>query len=77
VIPVEQPGGPPKLFLNPAVWGPVGGNVYIGEGYLNSGVFDKAMTTDAFDLKFETPGTFDYICVLHPMMVAKITVEES
>jgi plastocyanin len=74
MVPVEN--GPPKLVPNPAVWGPVGGNVYNGEGYLNSGVFDKTFNTDTFDLKFDTPGSYDYICVLHPMMVAKVIVEE-
>jgi plastocyanin len=74
IVPVEN--APPKLIPNPAVWGSVGGNAYSGEGYLNSGVFDKTMNTDTFDLKFDTPGTYDYLCVLHSMMVAKITVEE-
>jgi plastocyanin len=61
---------------NPEVSIPVGGNVYSGEGYPNSGVFEKSFYTDTFDPIFDGPGTFDYICVLHPMMVAKITVEE-
>jgi hypothetical protein len=73
--PVEN--GPPMLVANPEVWFPVGGNDYSGKGYINSGLFDKLMTgVDTFYLKFKTPGTFDYLCILHPGMTGKVVVTE-
>lgn len=35
-------------------------------GFMNAG--------DTFSYKFETPGTYDYICTLHPWMMGVVTV---
>lgn len=40
-----------------------------------AGVHSRALDTDeTFDFTFATPGTFDYICGLHPQMKGTITV---
>lgn len=31
-------------------------------------------TNDQFSYQFNTPGTFEYFCALHPQMIGKITV---
>lgn len=36
-----------------------------------SGALD---TNDRFSYEFNTPGTFEYFCALHPQMIGKITV---
>ncbi|MFJ4192790.1 cupredoxin family copper-binding protein [Pseudomonas sp. NPDC089534] len=38
-----------------------------------SGALD---TDDTFSWVFETPGEFDYFCVLHPQMIGKIVVTQ-
>ena len=81
VLPEPQPGGPPKLVLNPAVLNPAGGRVYSGTGYFNSGWLNGATTPApgprSYALTFDTPGRFAYYCVLHDDqgMVAHITVQ--
>ncbi|MGE7956786.1 cupredoxin domain-containing protein [Pseudomonas sp. NPDC089530] len=34
-------------------------------------------TNDSFSYVFETPGTYEYFCVLHPQMIGKIIVNPS
>ncbi len=81
VLPEPQPGGPPKLVLNPAVLNPAGGRVYSGAGYFNSGwlngTTNPAPGPRSYALTFDTPGRFEYYCVLHDDqgMVAHITVQ--
>ncbi|UMZ13665.1 cupredoxin domain-containing protein [Pseudomonas sp. MPFS] len=31
-------------------------------------------TNDSFSYQFDTPGTYEYFCVLHPQMIGKIIV---
>jgi plastocyanin len=33
-------------------------------------------TDEAFSYKFETPGTYEYFCSLHPRMVARVIVSK-
>lgn len=67
-----QSNGPPKLVLNPEELAPAGEGTYHGTGYFNSGFIwgSKAPQPGArsYTLKFDTPGTYEYICVLHDMM---------
>lgn len=67
----------PQLMFNPAVLFPAGGPAYDGTGYVNSGVaLDPS--TPPFVLKFTTPGTYEYLCPIHPnYMRARVIVQEA
>ncbi len=60
------------MALNPVVMAPAGGSTYSGKGYFNSGWIwgtkDPFPGSRTYSLKFDTPGTYEYICVLHDMM---------
>jgi len=52
------------------------------ENYINSGwlwpegqALEGLMNINNFSVKFETPGTYDYLCLLHPWMVGKVIVK--
>ncbi len=78
VMPQPQAGGPPKLQLNPVVLAPAGDAAnWNGAGYLNSGFLQPmpGQPTPAFTVRFQSPGTFDYLCVLHAGMVGTVVVE--
>ena len=70
-----QQRGPPKFVLNPLVLAPAGGKVYSGKGYYNSGLIWGTMVPlpgpQGYNLTFDTPGAYDYICVLHDYMGMK------
>jgi len=70
---------PPTLVVNPDVLFPVGGDTYDGTGYLNSGAdILRDPTTPPFVLTFTRPGTYDYYCVVHAMvMKAQVIVQEA
>ena len=81
VLVEEQQNGPPKLVLNPEVMAPreeragpapAGGSTYSGQGYFNSGWIwgtkDPAPGPRTYSLTFDTPGAYEYICVLHDAM---------
>jgi plastocyanin len=76
LFPVEpQQMGPPKFVLNPAVQMPAGGKVYSGKGYFNSGVIWGTMIPlpgpSSYALTFDTPGSYNYLCVIHDYMGMK------
>jgi plastocyanin len=81
VLAEPQQAGPPKLVLNPEVLAPAGGSTYSGQGYFNSGLVwgteEPMPGPRTYSLTFDTPGTYEYICVLHdPMgMVGQVTVQ--
>jgi plastocyanin len=70
-----QQRGPPKFVLNPIVQMPAGGKVYSGKGYFNSGVLWGTTVPlpgpSSYALTFDTPGNYEYICVLHDYMGMK------
>ena len=41
----------------------------------DEGLFDSDLISagDTFDVVFEEPGTFDYICIVHPWMLGTVT----
>jgi plastocyanin len=47
--------------------------VTANDGSFNSGLLNAG---DGFSNTFETPGTFDYFCAIHPQMRATVTVTE-
>jgi plastocyanin len=80
-----QPGGPPKIIQNPLTLFPQGGEIYSGEGLVNSGFLGELNGEPlpggtTYELTFDTAGEFPYYCVLHasgpegPGMVGTITV---
>lgn len=64
-----------RIVLNPAGGFPVGGNTYDGTGYVNSGIPDPS--APPFTLTFTQPGTYEYLCLVHPaMMKARVVVQD-
>jgi plastocyanin len=79
VMPIPQPNGPPKLQLSPAMLAPAGDNArWDGASYLNSGFLQPmpGKPTPAFTVRFDVPGTYDYLCLLHEGMVGTIVVTD-
>ncbi|MEA2524011.1 MAG: hypothetical protein QOF73_1238 [Thermomicrobiales bacterium] len=71
-------GGPPKLILNPAILFPTPGDSYDGTGYSNSGIDVFRDPSQPYVLKFTTPGTYDYLCIIHAsVMKARVVVQEA
>lgn len=69
-----QPQGAPMLVVLANVAGPAGGATYTGQGYINSGILTPG---NAFGLVFDAPpGTYEYLCLIHPEMRGTITVTE-
>jgi plastocyanin len=63
--------GPPTLVIPANVAGPAGNNAAYTGGYLNSGVKGVGAS---FAATFAAPGTYEYLCLVHPFMMGKITV---
>lgn len=48
-----------------------------GDGYWNSGVLDSTPATpspESATITFSAPGTYQYLCIIHPEMVGKVIV---
>lgn len=83
--PVPIPGGgPTDIMLNPVSFFPSRApdapvETYNGEGYRNSGFLSNGTVVppnEAYSLTFDTPGTYEYICLIHPTtMHGEIVVE--
>jgi plastocyanin len=63
-----------QLIPNLAYFGPSGGSDYNGTDVANSGVFGLPGVPSTFSLKFTTPGTYPYVCLLHAGMDGTVTV---
>ena len=81
-------GGPPDFIFNPLTTFPTrppGGppETYSGNGFLGSGLMlpdppaPGVPPNNTFTLVMDTPGTYEYVCILHPSMIRTITVVES
>ena len=80
VIPRPQADGPPRLELNPAVLAPSGDPTAFDGGYLSSGFIDPTQIppggpSPTFTMRFDQPGTYEYVCLLHENMRGTIVVE--
>ncbi len=69
------PAAEPRFVINPMAGFPVGGDTYDGTSYVNSGTPDPS--APPFTLTFTAPGSFDYLCLVHPQMQAKVIVQEA
>ncbi|MPZ23159.1 MAG: hypothetical protein GEU28_06365 [Dehalococcoidia bacterium] len=47
-----------------------------GTAFVNSGLAPLGPEPVEFDVVFATPGTFSYLCVIHPLMTGTVTVVE-
>jgi plastocyanin len=70
-----QEGG--KFYLNPRVAFPAGAGTYNGAGYANSGMPPDPTKAFSYTLTFTKPGTYHYLCLLHPGMEGTVTVRGS
>ncbi len=62
------------LAITPLAAAPTGGREYDGTGIHSSGLLNKG---DTYSLTFTRPGTFDYVCLVHPNMKAQVVVREA
>ena len=53
---------------------PAGGASFDGSAFTNSGVVLPIPGQNTYSLSFPTPGTFPFVCLLHPGMVGTVTV---
>lgn len=89
-VAIPIPGGgptdlqlpPPVVFPTRAPGAPV--ETYSGTAFVGSGVMSNVPAgppgtppNDNFTLTFDTPGTYEYVCLLHPPMKATITVVDA
>lgn len=76
--PVPSPEGPPRLQINPLVAFPDGRAEYDGTGVVNSGIDVMRADQGPYTLKFTTPGTYEYVCVVHSLvMKGTVVVQEA
>ena len=73
---LPQENGPPRFQLNPTMFNPAGDpSAYDGSSYLNSG-FTEPGPNGTYTVTFTQPGSYDYLCLLHPGMVGTVVVQE-
>lgn len=65
-----QPG-PDGVFINPQVATPTGGNSYDGGAPAGSGLLNKGQS---WSLTFTKPGTYQFLCDIHPGMGGTVNV---
>ena len=67
------------MVLNPQVAFPSGQDTYDGTGFVNSGLDVVRLPGDPpFVLSFTTPGTYEYQCIPHGVvMKATVVVQEA
>lgn len=76
--PVASPEGPPQLIINPLVAWADGRAEYDGTGYANSGLDVFRLEDGPYILTFTTPGTFEYECAVHGIvMEGTVVVQEA
>lgn len=66
--------GPPKLIVNPLAANPTAAATFDGSAYANSGILFKGQS---WTQTFTKAGTYNFLCILHPGMTARINVTET
>lgn len=64
------PGSDPALNQGNEAAGPVDGETLINSGLRPAG----PGAAEPFEVSFDEPGTYSYVCVIHPLMVGEVTV---
>lgn len=73
--PPENGGGPPPEGPPEVV--PVAGGDFDGSGFFSSGALPSfPPTLFSYEVTFTTPGTYEYVCLIHPDMEGTVTVTE-
>jgi plastocyanin len=76
IVPAAQvglPSSPSPLVFNPTAVNPAGpsNGKYDGSVYANSGLMGRSEgQVQEFDLAFTSPGTYDYVCIVHGSMMS-------
>ena len=66
------PGADPSLSEGNEATGPVDGATFINSGLRPAG----PDAPEPFKLTFDKAGTFNYVCVIHPLMTGQVTVTD-
>lgn len=75
VAPIMVEGAPPILALGPSIAPMTESGTTVGaDGSFSSGLFTPGQS---FTLTFSEPGTYNYVCNIHPGMSGTIVVEPS
>lgn len=73
VAPILVEGGPPILTMGPSILPMTESGTTVGaDGSFSSGLFNPGQS---FTLTFSEPGTYNYVCNIHPGMSGTIVVE--
>lgn len=74
---VPVPSSAQDMMLNPALLAPTMGSNFDGSAMANSGFTERGPRDEAktWSLTFTKPGTYSYVCLLHPFMQGQVTVE--
>jgi plastocyanin len=83
VTPVPAAAGPPTLVFNPQAGFPSDPPPTLpphtptvhGNGFVNTGIIGADAPARTSSLRFTTPGSYDYFCLLHPEMKATVVVQ--
>jgi plastocyanin len=86
ITPIPNPAGPPTLGLdpraaypseNPAAGVPSITSTMHGNGFFNTGILDGIAASpvpSGVQVRFAAPGTYPFICLIHPFMRATVRV---
>ena len=69
---LPPPGSDESLFEPTPPTGPIDGTTFV-----NSGLQPLGAAPVPLELDFETPGTYPYFCVIHPLMTGEVEVVEA
>jgi len=75
---IPEGGDSQRMQFNPLAAFPQGGSEYDGTALTASGQMEPGpQFPKEYQLTFTTPGSYDYFCAFHPMMMGKVIVQEA
>ena len=64
-------------FMNPnANYSMTGDEQYVNSGWVLPEGLEEEGNSNTFTITFENPGTYNYVCILHPWQTGSVVVEE-